>query len=272
MLNRLIVLIDFSEATHSIIALAAKWSNLLQAEVLLLHQVPGLAPVLTEQEVKNQIIENEIKEAQDKLKHLAEDAFADDTIFYTQASAKNLTESLSALVEKSHRNLILLGLKETGLMKKIFFGSVATKIIEDVNNTCVAVPAHASNLEPESLSIAVHHKFPLNQTALNQLLEIFSGCIKEIEFISLIKSPDEEAETKQYLKQLAEEYHKKIQTSYHLFKGADVGAELKNYMQHKPKSILVLQKGTRKLNDNLLRRFTVHDLVHDGSMPLIIMP
>jgi nucleotide-binding universal stress UspA family protein len=272
MLNRLIVLIDFSETTDSLVSLANNWAQLLKAEVLLLHQVPGTAPVLTNQSVKDEIIENEIMEAKHKLKDLADSRFSKEILIYTQVTGKNLVETLTHLTGRSHHNLILIGLKGTGLMKKFFFGSMATKIIEEVNQTTVNIPPHAFELQPDELSIAIHPKFPLNTKALDLTLTMFANCIKKIEFITLIKSEDEEQESRAYLDKINQDYSSKIKTSTHVFTGDDLANDLKAYMENKSCSILVLQKGSRNLSDSLLRRFLVKDLVHDGSMPLIIMP
>lgn len=269
---RIIVLVDFSLYTKSLINVAANWADLLKAELVLVHAVPRLVPALVDDKTKYKIINYAKEEALSELESLANRTIPDRISVTYKATEKHLVNFLPQLMPKKKETLVMLGLKGTGMLKKVFLGSIATQIIDELNELTVGIPIKIHQAKPESLITAVNPKFPINKKKLDQLLKLLQGSLKSLEFISIVEPNDIESKSLNYLQELSEEYEDRISTSNKIFKNKKILNELKTYMEKRDKSFLVLQKGSRALTDLTFRRFFINKIIHDGSMPLIVLP
>lgn len=269
---RIFVLVDFSLYTESLIKVASNWAEIMNAELMLIHEVPRIVPVMVDDKTRYTIIEYEKEEAISRLKALKEKSIPDWISVEFKVTEKRLESIIPQLKSQNEEVLIMLGLKGTGLLKKIFIGSVATKILDELNEITVGVPIKINQALPESLIIPVDPKYPVNYKRLDQLLEILKNSLKSIEFISIVKSDDFENRSQNYLKEINHIYENRISTSCKLFKSRFIFEEVKTYMEDRNKSFLVLQKGSSSMTDLTFRRFFINRVLHDGSIPLIVLP
>lgn len=272
MKKRIIALIDFSPYSENLIKLAGSLSDTMKAEIVLIHQVPGIAPALADAKSRRELIELEKSEALRNLKQASEKIIPSEKKVNYLATERPLSVVLPELGSRNSDDLVLVGLKGTGILKKIFIGSTTLKIIEDLAVTTVAVPVKTDNLELERLVIATNYRYPLNKTALDNLLRNFSEIVDELLFISIITPDDNDVETLKYLQQLTEHYQDRIKSNFKMYKGKNAFEEIKSLMKGDNRSFLVVQKGSRTINDQVFREFLINDLVYQGSIPLIIFP
>ncbi|MDX5422676.1 MAG: universal stress protein [Hymenobacteraceae bacterium] len=272
MKTRFIVLIDFSSYSKFELQLAKCWGDAMGADLLLLHQPLVFAPALTDIETRDEIVQNEVEKATAKLRSFAGQHLENTSRVTYRVATEDLFLALSELLREHYYNLIFVGLKGTGLLKRIFLGSTAIKVIDQVNVPTVAVPRHPFNMSPESFYVGVNYRYPLNTEALDKLLSLFGDRIKNIKFISIITEKDSRKLAIEYLEDLEEQYGTQWNASYHTFEGDDAFYELKQYMNARTDGVLLVQRGTRSLTDQLFRRFFINELVYDASVPLIVLP
>lgn len=273
MKKRIITLIDFSSYSENLLNFTDTLADITKADILLIHQIPGLVPALSDDNSRKEIIEIEKSEALKKLKELAREIISSQKNIKYLVTQKPLILILPEIGSYDSDDIVLAGLKGTGILKKIFLGSTISKIIDDLNLVTIAVPLKAKDFIPEKLIIGINYRYPLNKSGLDHLLRTLEGSVKELEFISVITPDDKENETLNYVHQLREDYRVKIpNTKYKIFSGKNAFEEIKNFMPRDNKTFLVLQKGSRSLNDQVFRKFIVNDLIYHGSVPLIILP
>ena len=272
MRTKLIVLIDFSPYSETLLQLASTWSKAIDAVIVLVHKTLGVTPTLADSASSCEIIELEKQEALADLAALAQKFCADTIKITCQVFEKSLLSSLPLLLKQNFHNLILAGLKGTGLLKQIVLGSTALHIIEDLNLALIAVPVKTKPFFPDKIIVALNYRYPLNEHAFLKILAAFQNSITQLEFIAIVTPKDSEAESHCYLKQVNNTNSHDYAASYQVFKGEDAFMEVKAYVQKTQKSILAVQKGSRTLTDQLFRKFLINDLVHDGSIPLIVVP
>ncbi|HRP56552.1 hypothetical protein [Agriterribacter sp.] len=210
---------------------------------------------------------------------LAEGKFTEDMSVKFHVTERNLLLEISDLMKQGFNDYVILGIKGTGMLKKILMGSTATKIINELNAITVAVPdklctasSKLCNLVPKHIVVTINDRYALNEPAFNNFLDTFSGSIEEIRFMSVIQSEKVANEAGAYLRVLQERYNEKIPSGYSIFKGANVFNEIRRNVQINSDTALVVQKGSRSLTDRLFRKFLIDRLVHDGSLPLVILP
>lgn len=273
MKKRFILLIDFSEYSVNLIQYAYNWSQQANASLVLVHQTIVLSPgFATEEESKTLISQKENEDALIKLKKITNTIIPNAIQISYLVSESHLELTLNTLLAEPFENLIFTGLKGTGLLKKIFMGSVAIQVIEHTNNIIVAIPQEISNFSPEKIFVAVTEKHPLNIVELNKLLNFIDTKSTCITFFYLAK-PDEETHTiEKLLDELATIYGDRFTTNTAIYEGQDRFKDIKKVINNREEEILVIQKGSRFLSDLLFRRFLVNELVHEGKTPLIVLP
>lgn len=266
--NRIITLIDFSDNSETLIKFSSEFSKIIDSEVVFVHKVPGLSPALADTDIKKQIIAIEKEEAQDQLKALTKKYYFNAAELFV--SEKTILEILDELKSENYFDWAFVGLKGTGVLKKIFIGSTALKVIDDSELLTVAIPIQKEIFIPSRLIVSVYYKYPINIAQFNILLSNLSEQIKEIEFITVITEKDDEDESINYLIQLKLMYSE-YNAAINPFRGKDAFSEIIDHMEDKKDSFLVVQQGSRSLTDSLFRKFLINDLVYSSSIPLIVL-
>ena len=278
MKNRLITLIDFSIYSHALAELAVRWGRIASAQLVFVHEVPGLVPSMADTSSKDEIVKNEKEEALEKLRRFTStETYEIDVRFVVTGS--HLLTTINELLSEGFNDTILVGIKGTGMLKQMLIGNTASMVIDEINRTVVAVPDKLCavpnefcNLVPKRLVVSLNYKFPLNEEALNDFLNQYNNAIQEIEFISSVDNDEKEDKAKDYLNKLSDKYSMNLKSSYRVFIGKKHFEQIKNYVQSSPNTVLIVQKGSRNLTDLLFRKFLINEVIHDGSLPMVVLP
>ncbi len=266
--NRIISLVDFSEYSDRVIRFTSEFSNLIEAKVVFIHHVAGLVPALADSESRRKIIDFEKKEAIRKLKENTKLQFYLTPHYIV--SDKKITTILAELKTDDFFDWVFVGLKGTGLLKKVFLGSTAVKIIDETDFLSIAFPLTKSVSLPKELVVAVSPKYPVNVFQLKNVFSNLSATVEKITFISILPSKSNEIETRNYMQQLKDdcsEYH----TTDIIFIADDPFAEIHNYLKNRDHVFLVVQQGSRTMKDTFFRKYLINELVYHGSIPLIVI-
>ncbi|WP_143962511.1 universal stress protein [Litoribacter populi] len=271
MKKRLILLIDFSKFSEPLVKLAGLLAEQLDAKITLVHQIPSLVPSLSDLESREVLISHEKETATSKLLDLMKVAGLPEEDVSILVTEKHLPQIINERSVMGHDDIVMLGLKGSGFLKKLLIGSTATKIIDETNKPIMAIPSTLTSFEPSKFVVAVSYRFPINEESLLHLLETFRNFKVKLEFLTVITQHDDKDSSYAYLLILENKFSEWGAT-YKIYQGTDAFSEIKTHIQTLPNSYLVAQKGSRTLNDQLFRKFMLNDLIHDGSMPLLILP
>lgn len=272
MKKRFIILVDFSESSENLLKYAYDWSKQVFAELLIVHQTIVLAPALAKNESREFISQHTNNEALIKLKELTKKALPRSAKVSYSVSNNHLQFTLKNHLAEPFNNLVFVGLKGTGLLKKIFIGSVAVQVIAKTKNIIIAMPKEISNFSHEKIFVAVSEKDPLNILELNNFLNFIEKDKTSITFFYLSKPSEKTRDIEKQLKDLAELFAHRFNTSYSIYQGNSSFTDIKKVINNKVDEILVVQKGSRHLTDQLFRKFMINELVFEGQTPLIILP
>ncbi|TDD73940.1 universal stress protein [Flavobacterium caseinilyticum] len=272
MKKRFIILIDFSEYSGNLLKYACDWNKHVNAELLLVHQTTVLAPVFTDYDRKKSIAEQGNDEALQKLKALAKRLIPPTVKVSYCVSESNLEITLPKLLEEAYENLIFVGLKGTGFLKKIFIGSVALEVIDNIKSIVVAMPREIATFSHEKIFVAVTEKHPLNLLELNNFLELIDKKNTRITFFYLSKPNEKTIGTEKLLRDLSELFAERFTTTFAIYEGSNPFDDIKKVINNKIDEMLIVQKGSRHLTDQLFRKFLINELVYEGQTPLVILP
>lgn len=250
---------------------ACDWSKQANAELLLLHQTVVLVPAITDNATKQQIALHTNAEALQKLKMLAKTLIPESVKVSYSVSESHLQQTLPKLLAEPFENLIFVGLKGTGLLKKIFIGSVALQIIDHTKNTIVAMPKEIHAFSHEKLFVAVSEKSPLDILKMNNFLEFIDCQDTHITFFYLANKNEKRQAVEKQLRELSEKFADRFKTDFVIYEGFNSFADIKKVVNNKIDEVLIVQKDSHILVDKIFRRFLINELVYDGQTPLVIL-
>jgi hypothetical protein len=272
MKNRFVVLIDFSPYSEHLIQFAYDWGNRVGAEILLVHNTIVMSPVMAPHESKIQLTRIANRDALEKLQRCTETLLPKGVSVKRLVSERKLVYQLRALLREPYNNLVFVGLKGTGLLKKIFIGSEAVRVIDSIDNLIVAMPRNADCCSRESVHVAVQKNYPLNVIDFNKFLNFAGDQVRKIVFFSVITHDDDPDSTENYLRDLVGSYSDRSHTSYEMYEGKSGFADLKKVIAGKKNEFIVVQKGSRMFLDQIFRKYLINELVYEGNIPLVILP
>lgn len=269
---KIYVLIDFSDYSNSQIQLANHWCLAFGCKMVLVHQLDLIIPSLGSPDIRLKLEYDQKRMVFQEIEKLREQ-YVDESIFVNiEVTALPLIKFLKEEAQIEEEDIILAGIKGTGILKQIFIGSTVTRVIEEVNRLTIALPLHIKVNVPSKLVVAVHYKTPVGEKLLKQLIKSISSKLEVVEFITIISKVEEKYDSEAYLLNLKKTFDSLISCQVNSFSGNEAMAELKSYMLHQEGMFLVLQKGSRSLADRVFRKFMINDLVYDASIPLIVLP
>lgn len=272
MKKRFIILIDFTESSTNLIKYACDWSKEVNVELLLVHQALVLKPSLTDTQIRQQLTQQSNDEALSKLKDLAKKLIPPTVKVSFYVSEENLQLSLPKLLSDPFDNLIFSGIKRKGLFKKLLLPSVTLQIIDAIENITVAMPVEINTFSHEKIFVAVSEKHPLNILELNKFLSFIDRDNTEIIFFHLTKPYEDTVDIEKHLRELSELFVDKYNTSFAIYEGNDPFNDIKKVINNKIDELLIVQKGSRLLTDQLFRKFLIDELVNEGQTPLVVLP
>lgn len=226
MKKRFIILIDFSEYSGNLLKYACDWSKQVNAELLLVHQTIVLTPGFADYESSKSIAEHDNDEALHKLKALVKELIPPSVKVSYSVSESNLELTLSKLLAEPYQNLIFVGLKGTGLLKKIFLGSVALQVIDNTKNIIVAIPKEITTFSHKNIFVAVTEKHPLNLLELNNFLKLIDKENTSITFFYLSKPNEKTKGTEKQLRDLSVLFANRFNTNFAIYEG-NIGRDQK---------------------------------------------
>lgn len=271
MKKRFIILVDFSEYSGNLIKYAYDWSKQAEAQLLLVHQTVVMAPALADKESKYQITKHTNAEGLLKLKLLADELIPSTVNVSFLVSESNLQLTLTRLLEEPFSSLIFAGLKGTGLIKKFFLGSVSLQVIENIENTLVAMPKEINTFSHEKIFVAVTEKHPLNILELNNFLSFIDPENTSITFFYLAKANEKTKGIEKHLGDLTALFADRYTTTFAIYEGNNPFEDIKKVINNTIDEMLIVQKGSRLLTDQLFRKFLINELVYEGQTPLIVL-
>lgn len=272
MKKRFIVLVDFSAYSENLLKYACDWSQRIGAELLLVHQTVVLTPAFTDRKSRAGIARQINAEALERLRELRETLLPPEITVSYSVSENPLHSFLPVLLSNPFDNLIFVGLKGAGLLKKFFIGSFAVQVIEMADNIVAAIPKGVSTFSPEKLFVAISKKQAFNIPAFGHFLGFAGEGIKNITFFHLAIPGEDCSGVEKHLGELATRFSENFNAVYAIYEGNNAFEDIKQLINDKTEEMLVVQKGSRLLADQLFRKFLINELVYEGRTPLVVLP
>lgn len=267
--NRIIVMVDLSKGSENLVDFSFSFSDIIKAKIIFAHQVTGMFPTMANKELRDKIYQNEIDEAKKKLSKLANGRVYEHDSF--MVSEKPILTILTEIQSSYYTDWVIGGLKQSSLLKQFLFGSTLIKIIDNSNLLTVAVPINNTMAIPKKIVVAVTQKYLINESYLTKVLLAFQETITDVEFFSILNEEEEEEIVRNHLLQFQNKYSIYNPKTI-LIKGSVKYKELKKHLENNEHAFLILQEGSRSLMDEFFRKYMINEIIHTGTIPLIVLP
>lgn len=270
MKKRFIVLVDFSELSKWLLLFAHTWSKNANAGMLVMHQASEPVPRMAEAEIVNRMRREQETEAAEKLKYFAINIIGDDPLVKYHATNSHFATAIEQLGDSAITDYIVAGVKDKSAIERLFAGDTADKLSEDLDKIVIACPANSHEISIHELCVGIKAKYPVSESALDDLLSIKEGTIGKVKFFSVLPHDSPADETEAYLRQLSGKYANTIETSYAIVRHDNAAAGCLEFIAGN-KGMLVLQRGPRRFAD-IFRKFFTTEMIRQSRVPVIILP
>ena len=206
------------------------------------------------------------------MRKLALETLQPTTKFVCITTQLNLADKLVKVMDEPHDYTIFAGLKGTGILKRLFVGSMVLNVVEKVDATLVALPTQADFMLPKRVQVAIGNKYPVNATALNNFLELLGDRVELLRFFHIATKDEPQARVLAHMKSLEKLFKDRFSTQVMLCEHDSPIDKMKDVVTAGGDDILVVQRGPRNLSDQLFRKFLTNELVYDGHVPLVVLP
>ncbi|MBB1286523.1 universal stress protein [Flavisolibacter sp. BT320] len=267
--NRMLSLIDFSEYVETTLQYTRRFSAYLNAEVVLIHQLPGIVPARASANVREQFYKNEREDTYERLVGLAGPLF--ESMPAMIASEKRIADTLHNLKNPDYFDWLFIGIKGTSFFEQLLLGSKAVEVLEESDFVSVAVPLGRELCFPKELVIAIDPDAPFDSHRLKKVLSQLPGNIRNLAFLSITPDKEESGEAKTTLAEVAAQFEGYTTSTIVLHSGNEV-KEIERYMNDRQDSYLVLQAGDPETHDFIFKKGLVTELVYKSIVPMIVLP
>ena len=272
MKTRFIALIDFSEYSPDLLRYAYDWSRKAGGNLILVHNTTVVAPVMADPGTRTALAQVANEEALGRMKKLAEEHLPDHSDIRYIASEQPIASIIAGLRDEPSDSIVFMGVKGTGKLKQLFMGSFVIDVIDQADTIVVAMPRKITSFVSDKIYVAVGDTPRLNTAALDTLLACAGGRIRELSFFSLTDSKFDLRAMEEYLSGLVADYSDRVTANYQIFHEENVFDSLRGIINDKTNELLVVQRGSRSLTHQPLRKFIINELVYEGVTPLIVLP
>lgn len=172
---------DFSNAAENAYVYALKMAERLEASITVFHAYEVLhfpdwvEGTMNMADLNQKIMLGEFEEFREQielLKRIAQEHhLADTKVDYSLTASDHVVDSILEEVKKSEADLIVMGTAGASGLKELFFGSVATKVLEAVNCPVFVVPESATYRGIERIGLTIDYK-PGELAIIHQSLAI----------------------------------------------------------------------------------------------------
>ncbi|QCX54313.1 hypothetical protein [Elizabethkingia sp. JS20170427COW] len=272
MKKRFILFLENLDTCQNLLLYAGEWSKRSGAELLLFTQTNIMVPAFAEAQDKLHIVNKVNEQALASLKQLSSKILSKNIKVDYHVSELSFPLYYNKIETTEYQDLIFIGIKEIGILRKLFFGNIAIQLVERIGNTLVALPQEISVFCQEKIFVAVSDKVTINILELTKFLNFIDGKKCNITFFHLAKSGEDTSSVEMKLRELSNLFSEKYNTDIAVFEGRDLLNNIDNIIENAHREMLIVQKGSRLISDHLFRKFLVNDLINVARVPLVVLP
>lgn len=266
--NRIIALIDLSKGSNHLVVFAMRLSKIVGADLVFVNRISTTIPSYADLQSREDYLEMEKNSVIKELHELTKGMNLKDNNF--MVSTKPIMSILEDMQSKSYCDWVVSGLKPSGLLKRFLIGTTPLKLINESRNLTISVPTSTFTSVPKKLIVGVSPNYPINQVQFENLLQSLKGYVESIEFFSILSKEEEKSKVKVYYDELKDRY-KEYNISTLISQGEDKFKTIIDHVGKSENSFLVLQQGSRNLEDQLFRKFMINEIVYSAQTPLIVL-
>lgn len=270
--KRFIVLVDLSPKSENLVRFTHQWSLETDSSLLLLHQTHGLVTGRLPDEKWEAMNRRHVNELEDDLRDMCIRILPATAKVRFHVTGMPVHLAVEGLKSESFDDIVVVGLKGTGTLKKFTIGSVAVDVMGSVEGVVAAIPLGLESFRPRKLHVAVAPSHPFDLDRFRDLLGFFGSDKPILRFFTVIKPYEQREEAEQTLTQLASAFAGYESSCDAVIEEEEALERLAEQVSDASEEMLVLQRGSRQFSDRVFRTFFIDELAYAGKTPLLVLP
>lgn len=181
----------------------------------------------------------------------------------------NSVENICDLAKKMNVDIIIMGTKGAGGMKKMFMGSTASNVILNTTIPVLVIPNEFSNFKISNITLALDDKKFEDFSVLKPVLDLVKGFGAVLDLLTII----DEAHPKAKIDSALEDHLAKegITYTYFVVKAPEILEGLRNFASREKSDMLCLVHHPRGFFQNIFGQSVAKEMAFDSRVPLLVI-
>lgn len=277
-MRRILVPTDFSNNAFKAIAYAAETARASRATMHLLHVIePSLNMATMQTDSLNKKV---LKDRSDKLRMVLKSANAvyPDVRIRPYLAGGKVVESILKHADEQRADLIIMGTKGAGGLKKYFVGTVAAGTVEKSGIPVLAVPIDYQVKQPGIMLFATN-RFEKNALLLKKIMELPRLFSAQVHVVVFKDEDGEEGAEYIYNEEQLSDYVNFLKEAFEnitfkgtLLKGDDFGSAIDTYCETTGGDLVAMVPYAKSFFERVFQRSETKQMVFESTRPVLAVP
>ena len=280
-MKRILVPTDFSPTAEKAFRLALNIASKSKGTIILYNvytPVEKSTSIALNEKSKESNIQTEAK-LMKRLERTKKKVMANgmDVPVSTEVGRSPIINNILGFAEDNHIDLIVMGTQGASGLKKVFVGSVASRIIEKSDIPVLLVPEKFEWKEPEQICFATNYQQTDKQalTLVLALAKLYNTGVTVLHFLSAY-TEEKEKEKKQndfdsYAYALQRKFNKS-NLQFHLLNTSSVTETMENLDKKFPYDMLAMVRRNKSFLERFFLKSFTQNMAYTTRKPLLIVP
>lgn len=180
-------------------------------------------------------------------------------------------KAIKSVVEEKDIELIVMGTRGQTNEKRKFYGSVATQVMDKINNCpIIVVPQLAKKQLPKEIVFPTGFKNPIKKNRLSYLIEIAKICNASIKILHVSEDGllDEKQTTN---KILLDEYFEEVNHSFHFLSNLSVPSAIHCFVESRESDMVAFINKKYSFFESVLNQPLVKGIAYHSKVPILVI-
>jgi len=272
-MKTILVPTDFSIAAKNAVAHAASLAQTLKARLILFHsfqiQMPSPEfPVMTMAPADLQVRSEKI---------LQKETLRIRKRYGVKAEAHSIagldpSGEILRLTKKIKPELVIMGMKEKGLISEILVGSTATSVMRNIKIPVLIVPEKAKFVKPKKILLAYDYTTPSGKEVLLPLSKIAKSFKSEIFVVNVLEKGESPSPAKSRVYLTLDRSLRGIDHSYYFPKNNNLRNGIDEFVTDHKASMVAMVPHRHDLIERLFGKSNTKSIAFHTRIPLLALP
>lgn len=191
--------------------------------------------------------------------------------FFTLTDYNFFIESIRSHVDEKQVDMIIMGTKGAGGLKKVIVGSNAADVIKKVKCTTLVVPENSKFTNLDEIAFPTDYYLTYGVELLKPIYEILHEHNSSLQVIHVTSTPEELNISQQDNKDLLSDYFNKFKTNFQNLTNKKVEGAIDCFVQSRDIKMIAMVAKNLNYFQQILFHSKVEEITYHSHVPFLVM-